>query len=249
MRSLVHLALFASLLFSPPLAAHATLLSPKPRTALTLKSGPCGGIPRTEEPLVIEAGSELDVVWEEYVDHPGFYRLLFSEAGDRNFIVLLDQIPDRRIPSGQEAETYTTRIKLPSKPCEEATLLLIQVMTENPSLPKYYFSCADLQLTAPPVPDADFRRADANLDGGIDLSDAVETFEVLFLGAPGTACADASDSNDDGVVDISDGIATLLWLFAAGTEPPPPGPAACGPDPSLDVLPACESAGAGCGGG
>lgn len=240
------LVLLVGVSAAPSLLAHATLLSPRPRTELTLKRGPCGGLPRTSDPLVLEAGSTLDVTWEEYVDHPGFYRLLFSAANDTDFIVLLDQIPDRAIPAGRESISYTSRVTFPTKPCEEATLLLIQVMTENPASPQLYFSCADIKLTAPRLPEVDFRRADANLDGGVDLADAMDTFKVLFLGASGTECTDAADANDDGEVDVSDGITLLLWLFSGGAEPPPPGPSACGPDATLDLLPACTSAAADC---
>jgi hypothetical protein len=86
-----------------------------------------------------------------------------------------------------------------------------------------------------------FRRGDSNLDGGVDLSDAVFTLTALFLGGAAPVCPDAADANDDGSLDISDAISTLGHLFLGGEAPPAPGPLACGFDPTEDVLPSCSS--------
>lgn len=84
-----------------------------------------------------------------------------------------------------------------------------------------------------------FRRADANSDGSVNLSDAVFTLDYLFGGGNGPLCPDALDSNDDGIVNISDPIAALGFLFLGDPAPPAPGPADCGSDPTADQLPAC----------
>jgi len=225
-------------------AAHATLLTPKPRTPLTLKTGPCGGIPKTDAPLEVEAGSELEVVWQEYVDHPGFYRILYSSAGDADFVPLLDNIPDRK-PSSADPETYSAVVRLPAEPSDEGTLLLIQVMMENPAQPRLYYSCADLKLVSPASPPA-FRRGDVNSDGRVDISDAVNSLESLFLGDEPSSCPDAADANDDGKIDLSDAIATLRWLFSGGPELASPGPRECGADPTADLLPGCGASSQDC---
>ena len=234
---------------APSLHAHATLLSPKPRTKLTLKDGPCGGVRRTNQPLELEAGSEIEVSWEEYVDHPGFYRILFSKSGDTGFAVLLDNISDRKATFEEPILEYTARVTLPDEPCDDCTLQLIQVMMETPSAPKYYYSCADLRLTVPAPLSNEYLRGDANADGQVDVSDAVRTFIMLFSGGAAPACADASDSNDDGRVDVSDGIFLLRWLFTAGDEPSAPGALNCGSDPTEDPLPECLYSTAFCGQG
>ncbi len=239
---MIHRGLFAVAVFMaiPSLGnAHVVLLSPAPRTDQSLKRGPCGGIQRTGEPLEIEAGSELEVRWVETVEHPGFFRLLFSHANDQGFVVLLDNIPDKKVPAGQGSIAYAASVTLPGEPCEAGTLQLIQVMLENPQSPQYYFSCADLRLTGPPPPPVRFLRGDSNSDGKVDISDAVHVFAHLFLGDEALACSDAADTNDDGSLDISDGISALSWLFAAGSVPPAPGPTDCGEDPTGDVLGAC----------
>lgn len=73
-----------------------------------------------------------------------------------------------------------------------------------------------------------FRRADTNSSGTVDISDAVGTFNYLFLGATAPSCKDAADSNADGILDISDGVNTLGYLFGGTSEIPAPGPNDCG---------------------
>jgi hypothetical protein len=91
-----------------------------------------------------------------------------------------------------------------------------------------------------------FIRGDANADGRVNLSDAVKTLGVLFLGDPsGFPCGKAADTNDTGVLDITDAVFLLNYLFLGKVEPPSPFPA-CGEDRTIDTLgcvsyPACGS--------
>ena len=84
-----------------------------------------------------------------------------------------------------------------------------------------------------------FRRADADGDGKLNISDAIFTLSALFLGGAGPECLDAADSNDDGLLNLTDGVYTLNALFLGGPMPPPPGAEACGADPTTDDL-GCE---------
>ncbi len=84
-----------------------------------------------------------------------------------------------------------------------------------------------------------FRRADANADGRVDLSDPVALLLHLFQHGDEPPCAKAADTNDSGELDIADAISTLSYLFAGGAPPPPPG-VSCGIDPTDDDL-TCES--------
>jgi hypothetical protein len=88
----------------------------------------------------------------------------------------------------------------------------------------------------PPVP---FLRGEASGDGDVDLTDAIIVLEWLFLEGGPLPCEDAADVGDDGEIDISDPILLLGSLFSAG-QVPPPGPDACGPDPTTDAL-GCET--------
>jgi hypothetical protein len=83
--------------------------------------------------------------------------------------------------------------------------------------------------------DSEFIRADSNLSGTVDISDAVFTLGVLFLGQGLAGCDDAMDANDDGGADISDASYTLNYLFTGGAAPPAPFPD-CGPDLTADDL-------------
>jgi len=87
-----------------------------------------------------------------------------------------------------------------------------------------------------------FRRGDANSDGGLNLSDAVFLLDGLFRGGSPAACHDAADMNDDGALNLTDAVYVLDYLFRGGTAPPPPGPAGCKEDPTLDELPGCTVA-------
>ncbi len=89
--------------------------------------------------------------------------------------------------------------------------------------------------------DAPFIRGDANMDGKVDISDAIATLGYLFLGGLERICLDAADANDDGEVNISDPIYLLEHLFLGGKPPPPPYPEA-GLDPTADELD-CRAAG------
>jgi hypothetical protein len=80
-----------------------------------------------------------------------------------------------------------------------------------------------------------FRRADANDNGAVDISDAVFTLNFLFTGGPVPHCMDSADSNDDGRRDISDPVFTLTFLFLGGLAIPSPA-GVCGDDPTPDAL-------------
>jgi hypothetical protein len=86
--------------------------------------------------------------------------------------------------------------------------------------------------------DVSFLRADANIDGSIDISDGVFTLIRLFADGTGFPCLEAADSNDDGAVDVSDAIHILAFLFQGGLAPPAPFPEP-GIDPALPGL-GCE---------
>lgn len=96
----------------------------------------------------------------------------------------------------------------------------------------------DRVLRDPPQPR--FRRGDANGDETFDISDAIATLAVLFLGQGEIVCDDAADANDDGTVDISDAVFSLVHLFLGKNDIPPPGPASCGDDGTADGL-GCKS--------
>ncbi len=119
-----------------------------------VKTGPCGGLARVAQPAVLKAGDTVTVTWEETIYHPGRYEFYFSQSGDSNFTLL------KTVPNGVNntpvPHQFSTTLALPNVACDDCTLQMIQVMTENPNNPSNYYSCADMQLkaigTTPPTP-------------------------------------------------------------------------------------------------
>jgi N-acetylmuramoyl-L-alanine amidase len=85
----------------------------------------------------------------------------------------------------------------------------------------------------------EFRRADSDASGEVDITDAIFTLHWLFTGGDRPSCLDAVDANDSGAVDLSDPVAALNWLFLGAAPPLGPGPFACGEDPTPDPLAPC----------
>lgn len=148
------------LLTSSEVFAHARLKSnsatPPRNNNAGLKSGPCGGIARTNSPTTLNAGDTITLEWEETVQHPGYYLFSFSEANDQNFVLLLN-VPDTQDTSNDLPHQYSATITVPNVNCEACTLQMIQVMTENPASPRNYYSCADIRIvgasgTPTPIP-------------------------------------------------------------------------------------------------
>lgn len=110
-----------------------------------LKSGPCGGLARSPNPTVLQAGSTVTVDWEETINHPGHFELSISNGNDQNF-QLVKSIPDTQDGAADLPHENATTIVLPSQNCDGCTLQLIQVMTENPAMPTNYYSCADFKI-------------------------------------------------------------------------------------------------------
>ena len=97
---------------------------------------------------------------------------------------------------------------------------------------------AEHTFTAGTAPEGGFHRGDSNNDARHNISDPVNTLNVLFLGIGAIPCQDAADSNDDGTVNISDPVNSLNVLFLGiGTVPPPLPPESgepCGQDPTAE---------------
>ncbi len=81
-------------------------------------------------------------------------------------------------------------------------------------------------------------RGDCNVDGAVDLGDAVFTLNALFDGGEASTCTDACDVNADFALDIADPVSLLSFLFISGPAPAAPYPACAeAPGSGLD----CDS--------
>lgn len=165
---LTSLVALASLVTSLSAQAHISLDEPKGRYWDPAKSeadanspqkqAPCGkaGDSRTTNPALIttyEPGQTITVRWHETIGHPGHYRIAFLEDGQDFPPGTTDPVESPQLPilkDGIEDKAgkgqYSVEVTLPDVECNNCTLQLIQVMTDNPTQP-YYYQCADLILT------------------------------------------------------------------------------------------------------
>jgi hypothetical protein len=169
------LLLAVALLLARPAAAHVRLESPASRYGDEMKLRPCGitGGVRTTRVTTVRPGQVVTVVFDEFIDHPGYFRIAFDPAGDSalgppvwngsafvnppNVNVLVDHISNPPGPTHGEVP-----VTLPGIECDTCTLQLIQVMTDKPpfdGLDDFYYQCADLRLSStaplggpPPIP-------------------------------------------------------------------------------------------------
>ncbi len=93
-------------------------------------------------------------------------------------------------------------------------------------------------------PRVQFRRGDANADGGANVADAVYVLEFLFADGDPLLCAASGDVDGDGGLTITDAIALLNFLFGTGRPPEDP-VAVCGVETraepiGCDRFPPCE---------
>src|SRR4051794_7535548 len=134
----------AAILFlvSATAGAHSVMTAPVPRNPFDdVKVGsathpaPCGG-PRSTVVMSKTVGDQIMVEWNETIDHPGHYEILFSTANDQNFAFVTDpsgatlnNITD--VQGGTLPHHYKQLIKLPATPAAAGTLQLKQFMSET----------------------------------------------------------------------------------------------------------------------
>lgn len=187
------LAAFVLALAVPTVAAaHIALTAPIARDSRDyVKDGPCGRA--GSSPGVVVAtfvkGETITVRWDEFVAHPGHFRLALSAEGDGAFVdptdyddfypadnVLLDDIED---PDG--TRDHTASLTLPDSECDACVLQLIQVMTDKPPWGpeggnELYYQCADIRIVA-----------DASQLPPVDETEMDEEASGCAMGRPGHA--------------------------------------------------------------
>lgn len=162
MRHSVVSAFFALAFTTGHAAAHIRLEVPKSRylndsmQGTKQKQAPCGvtNDARTKDESLIttfKPGEKVTVEWTETINHPGHFRIAFSEKGqsfpaatvepgEEGGQILAEDIPDDSSKSGGK---FSYEITLPNVTCDDCTLQLIQVMTDSGD---FYYQCADLVL-------------------------------------------------------------------------------------------------------
>lgn len=151
----------ASLALPTVAAAHFRMLEPESRyggDSGVIKRPPCGitGGTRSTRVYTFEPGATIHLEWDEYIAHPGHYRVAFDIDGDDAFVdpatpteyfsndaVLMDEIE-----SGTRG-MHTLDVTLPDVECDNCTLQIIQVMTDHGVYgdgDDIYYQCVDLVL-------------------------------------------------------------------------------------------------------
>ena len=188
----------STLAWASPAAAHLDMTDPPPRLGgragrTQLKNGPCGQSTnaRTDNVTVYEPGATITVRWDEYINHPSYYRISFDVDGDDDFPIRADM--DSVIRTGDDpaaanpvgdvvlmyvtetpgTSSYAVDVTLPDVECENCTLQVIQFMYDKLGDGRdneYYFQCADIALRAAgTTPDAGSSSgSDAGAGGGGD---------------------------------------------------------------------------------
>lgn len=163
------------LLWCAPAHAHFTLLQPP--SAVARDNGGKGGPPCSEGPpsnivTPIQGGRALTIRLNEFIFHPGHYRIALSVnsrselppdpevVSDANGIsissplpgsvkapVLADGVFPHTSPINGDLQTTVT---LPNLNCDKCTLQIIEFMAEH-SPAYFYHHCADLKITADPT--------------------------------------------------------------------------------------------------
>jgi Lytic polysaccharide mono-oxygenase, cellulose-degrading len=211
----------AVILFSLSAAAHIELIEPAPRYTLpSNKSCPCGDGDsnrrcqqtaeestdpnRSENVTTFEAGSTITVVADEYIDHAGRMRVAFDPDGadlaDFNQNILVDE-PDFSESglSSANPHVWEFQVKLPTEPCDNCTLQVIQVMngdTANavldPAPVSTYYSCADIRIVPAGTAANDDDEAAAS---GVAGATAQGSGAQSSAGSGGTASAAGNGAN------------------------------------------------------
>jgi uncharacterized protein (TIGR03382 family) len=185
MRRRIPLALSAlAVLLAPAVvAAHVRITSPTPRSSTVLKERHCGATGSARANItMLPPGSPMHLVWDEYVVHPGWFRVSFQQNGDTFEIPpasngktgsgAASNFPTEDLTGKTDPGTGSLIIAdrivhgtlsldftLPNVECNNCTLQLIQMMTDGSTYTtattssNIYFACVDLVLSAS-APDA-----------------------------------------------------------------------------------------------
>jgi uncharacterized protein (TIGR03382 family) len=176
----------ASLLISSTAFAHIAMTVPAVRTA-DQKIGPCGaaGSVRGSNITEFQPGETITLEWDETVDHPGHYRVAFDDDGN-DFVN--PNNPDDAFPgtmiepiADKAGGHYTQQITLPTTPCDNCTLQLVQVMTTSVPYNSFYFQCADIKIAGTPVSgDVDGGNGGGDLGGCAATSESSASAAMLL---------------------------------------------------------------------
>ncbi|MEM9100961.1 MAG: SCE4755 family polysaccharide monooxygenase-like protein [Pseudomonadota bacterium] len=198
-----------------------------------IKTGACGNLDRSPNPMTFQVGQTITVQWTETINHTGMYYIFFSPDGEQGLPSSVADLADETNllhkevdPNNQVPAEYTANITLPTEPCNNCVLQMVQFMQNNNS---NYYSCADIVLAAAPAPEPpppvdpappadtpisvtqqiydDFEAIDTDNNGQLDFQEIQVVVEL-------------AEENFAGLDTDSDGFLTKEELIAAGAQEP-----------------------------
>ena len=121
---------------------------------------PCGrnSLVRDKNPVVLIAGETIVADIEETINHNGRYEINFSPDGTNGFLENnLVSVVDNQAgaPNKANPNRYQATFDVPTTPCTDCTLQMVQVMVGANNVETYYKSCVDIIITPaanPPPP-------------------------------------------------------------------------------------------------
>lgn len=132
---------------------HARMMNPVPRNNNAgIKNGPCGGLARSATPMVIQGGTMMMFQWEETINHPGKFLFSLSTTGNDQNFALMAMVPDDQNLGNNLPHRFQAQVMIPNINCPNCTIQMIQSMEENPAVPSFYYSCADVSIVAQGAP-------------------------------------------------------------------------------------------------
>lgn len=233
----------AVLALSANAQAHIALRTPTARLAgdatnNELKQGPCGQASngRTDNVHEFAPGETITVTIDEFIPHPGYFRIAFDDDGDDSFPIRADMDsidtanddPEAVNPvdgtvilayllEGGSGGEHTAQVTLPNIECENCTLQVIQFMYNgvgNGRDDEYYYQCADLAL-----------RAGASGAGGATSTSSTSSTSSATTGGGATSMTADSTSSamttglsaTTGMVGMGGAASTTVGLTTTGT--------------------------------
>jgi hypothetical protein len=163
--------------------AHVKIIShPMRNSVAEIKKGPCGKANdvRSGNINTFLAGSTITLEWDEFIHHPGSFRIAFDDDGNDfpepssytdfnpatdpgTTLIATNLLPDH---SAGDGPLFSFEVQLPDVECDNCTLQLTQLMTDKPPYSvggnDIYYNCLDVVLTKdvtkipPPPPPIDF---------------------------------------------------------------------------------------------
>jgi len=199
--------------------AHVELDYPPPRAAGqsegNLKNTPCGQNTdgRTDRVTVFEPGQTITLTFNEFINHPSYYRVAFDPDGDT--FPMRSGVPANATESIQTAQAAeqalfqgtgslllavvpevngaasSATVTLPDMECENCTLQLIEFMYDKADPQHGYYQCADIALrSAGTVVDP----GDGDGDDGLGTPDAGVDNGNTGSGSAGTGSTPSATS-------------------------------------------------------